>query len=151
MQQQDSNWVYVVSLGSGTPKWSKLSWIDFVTKMKRYWHPFGGGGLKEPPNYLGFRYGGQLQSIYHVEKAEITKDLPGHFRGIINSRKWNAGPGPDIYILYKLGPAIRPPKLVKAGKITRACRVWAAIDLLLSCGTISKAVELTNRRFKDEN
>ena len=35
MQNVDSNWVYVVSLGSGTPKDWKLSWIDVVEKKRR--------------------------------------------------------------------------------------------------------------------
>ena len=46
MQNQESNMVYVVSLGSDTPKWSKLSWIEIVTERGRYFDPVGGGWPK---------------------------------------------------------------------------------------------------------
>ena len=36
MQESDSNWVYVVSLGSGVPKGWKISWIDIVESEHRY-------------------------------------------------------------------------------------------------------------------
>jgi len=52
MQESDSNWVYVVSLGKGVPKGWKISWIDIVESERRYFHPAQGGGWpKTPPNY----------------------------------------------------------------------------------------------------
>jgi len=69
MQKIDSNWVYVVSLGSGIPdKWS-ISWQDIVNKHLKYFHPVGGGKggwPAEPPNYIAFRYDGKLQTIHHI-------------------------------------------------------------------------------------
>src|SRR3989344_4905608 len=35
-QKKDSNWVYVVSLGGGTPEGWKTSWIDVVQKYSRF-------------------------------------------------------------------------------------------------------------------
>jgi hypothetical protein len=44
MQDQESNLVYVVSLGSDAPEWSKLSWRQIVNEKDRYFHPVGGSG-----------------------------------------------------------------------------------------------------------
>ncbi len=75
MQNQESNLVYVVALATGTPEWSKISWKDIVNKKNRYFHPFGVKGWpKEPPNYLGFRHDGKLQSIRHVEAWRVVDD-----------------------------------------------------------------------------
>lgn len=52
----------------------------------------------------------------------------------------------DCYI-YKLGPAIVPGKVIKTGKIFRNGRVWAMLDTLLTCDTISDARDLTQERL----
>ena len=52
----------------------------------------------------------------------------------------------DCYI-YHLGPAIIPNKTVKTGKIYRNGRVWAMLDTLLTCDTISDARDLTKSRL----
>jgi hypothetical protein len=70
-----SNLVYVVVLGGGYPVGWKTSWIDIVEKHHRYFYPVVGGGWPPPPNYMGFRYGGRLQSIRHVEKFEVVPDV----------------------------------------------------------------------------
>jgi hypothetical protein len=87
MQNVDSNWVYVVSLGSDTPKGWKLSWIDVVEQKGRYFHPVGGGWPKEPPNYIAVRYRGRLQSIHHVEGYSVFDDPHDEFPQI-PSEKW---------------------------------------------------------------
>jgi len=75
MQNQESNWVYVVSLSNW--EWAPgLTFIQVVEKRKRYFHPYARSGWpKQPPNYLGFRYGGCLQRIHHVESAEVIKNF----------------------------------------------------------------------------
>lgn len=143
MQKIDSNWVYVVSLGSGIQdKWS-VSWQDIVKMHSKYFHPVGGskgGWPAEPPNYIAFRYGGKLQSIHHIEKYEVFTDPSLHFTGI-PKQKW------DPHYLYQLGPAIRPAHEVKAGKrIIRSMRVWAMLDLLLTSHTIQEARDKSNER-----
>jgi len=50
MQNIDSNWVYVVSLGPGVPEGWLVSWIDIVRMKSAYFHPVGGSWPKEPPN-----------------------------------------------------------------------------------------------------
>lgn len=52
----------------------------------------------------------------------------------------------DCYV-YKLGPAIVPGKTVKTGKIFRNGRVWAMLDTLLTCDTISEARDMTQARL----
>jgi hypothetical protein len=49
--------------------------------------------------------------------------------------------------IYRLGPAITPGKTVKTGKIFRNGRVWAMLDTLLTCDTISDARDLTQARL----
>ena len=140
MQNQESNWVYVVALSRD--EWAPgLSFIDTVEKRGRYFHPFGEGKgwPTEPPNYLGFRYGGRLQSIHHVKKAEVTRSFRPFFPESTRSESKN-------FLHYKLGPAIRPMHEVRTGRLFRNGRVWAMLDLLLTCRTISQARDNSKRR-----
>ena len=145
MQNQQSNLVYVVSLGSGAPEWSQLSWIDFVEKERCYFHPVGRGGWpKEPPNYIGVRYRGHLQSIHHVNSWELVDSLDG----LSGVRPGRNAEGP--LFLYRLGPPILPPKPTPAGdRIKRSARVWAMLDLLLTCDTVTDAMLETKRRLQE--
>lgn len=141
MQNQESNLVYVVSLGAGTPEWSSISWRDIVNVKGRYFHGYlGKSWPKEPPNYLGFRYGGRLQSIHHVEGYEVVDRLHSRISEI----------SPDYegrHIIYTLGDPIRPSHGVLAGKVFPKGKVWAALDLLLTCNTVSEARDLTKKRL----
>ena len=65
MQKKDSNLVYVVALSITNPDNCSILWIDIVQKHNKYFCPLGGNGWpKDPPNYIGFRYYGQLQSVH---------------------------------------------------------------------------------------
>lgn len=141
MQPQDSNWVYVVSLGNG--EWQRgLTFIQVVEDRKRYFHPYGRGGWpKEPPNYIGFRYGGVLQSVHHIESAEVIRNFHPHFP---ECRDREGEP----HFLYRLGPAIRPARDVRSGTGLWNQRVWAMLDLLLTSKTISKARDTSKKRMK---
>lgn len=150
LQNQESNLVYVVSLGSNTPEWSQLSWIEIVTEKGRYFHPYGSGGWpKDPPNYLGFRYKGKLQSIHHIEDYKIVENLSLHIPEI-SRRKWQATHDNFPLVLYRLGKPIIPSRDVRMGKIFRNGRVRAALDLLLTCKTISEARDKTKKRLGKE-
>jgi hypothetical protein len=141
MQPQESNWVYVVSLADR--EWAPgLTYIDTVEKRRRYFHPCGGVGRwpTEPPNYIGFRYYGRLQSIHHVESWEVVRNFHLHFH---ESPSWEEK---EPHFLYKLGPPIRPSHDVKSGKVVRAIRVWAMLDLLLTSRTISGARDASYKR-----
>lgn len=143
MQKKDTNWVYVVSLGAGTPDGWSISWQDIVNSSNKYFHPIGGtvgGWPPEPPNYIAFRYNGKLQSIHHIDKYEVFNDPSVHFSSI-PSDEWA-----DHY-LYHLGRPMKPHHEVKAGKkIVRSMRVWAMLDLLLTCDTIEEARDLSHAR-----
>lgn len=143
MQPKDSNWVYVVSLGSDKPDKWKINWQDIVNLRQKYFHPVGGGKggwPAEPPNYLAFRYGGKLQSIHHIDKYEVFTDPSLHFAEIPKNT-W------EPHYLYHLGPAMKPDHEVKAGKkIVRSMRVWAMLDLLLTSATIQEARDKSDQR-----
>lgn len=144
MQPQDSNLVYVVALGTGLPPKSSVSWIDIAVKHRRYFHPVGGSGWpKEPPNYIGFRYHGRLQSIHHIEAYKVVKEFAPDIPGVEFSAKGD-------HFMYTLGPAIKPAHDVVTGKVFRNGRVWAALDLLLTSKSVSEARDKTKARRRDE-
>ena len=138
-QDQESNLVYVVALSADTENDWSVSWIDIVRRYKRYFHPIGKRWPGDPPNYLGFRYSGRLQSIHHVEKYEVIEDLSKTCRGI---PKTPVAP----HFLYHLGPPIRPPQEVRTGNLYRNQRVRCALDLLLTSPTIAEARDRTLQR-----
>lgn len=140
MQNIDSNWVYVVSLGSGTPEGWAISWIDIVNKRSKYFHPVAGGGWpKEPPNYIAFRYYGKLQSIHYIEGYEVVTDMHSKIAEI-PKEEWSP------HFLYTLGPAFGPHKEVKTGAIYPNGRVWCMLDTLFTCSTISAARDVSKKR-----
>ena len=152
MQNQTSNLVYVVSVSDEVFfKDIGLSFIDVIEKRQKYFHPFGKGWPIEPPNYIAFRYRGKLQSIHHIESYTVI----GDFQEAFNL------PSPHLikppHYLYELGPAIHPPKEVRTidkskgyTQIQRSARCECFIDLLLTCDSISEALEKTKRRKKAE-
>lgn len=141
MQDQSSNWAYVVSVGAGSPEGAAISWKDVVVERRQYFHLYGAGHgwPKFPPNYMAFRWDGRLQQINHVDSYEVVADLHDVMPEI--------PPQDHTDIVYKLGEPIYPPKQTPTGpSIHRSNRVWAALDLLLTCSTISEAWERTIER-----
>jgi hypothetical protein len=138
MQNQTSNLVYVVSLAAKPTAWSgSLTPIQIVAERGCYFHEIGRTYPSEPPNYLGFRWDGQLQQIRHVEGYEVITDPHPHFPEI-PTQAW------ERTYLYSLGPPIMPPTPVRTGRLFR---VWAMLDLLLTCETIAEARDLTQARL----
>jgi hypothetical protein len=138
----NSNWVYVVSLKKGTPKGWRISWIDIVESKHRYFHPPQGGGWpKTPPNYLAWRYDGELQGIAHVTQNEIVSDVHARIPEIPRGEITN-------HVLYRLGPAFRPDHPVKTGRIFRSGRKWCMLDTLFTCAKISDAAKQSDKRAK---
>lgn len=146
MQPITDNHVYVVALNKGEiVPGTGYTWIDVVERDSCYFHPYGtsGGWPVNPPNYLGFRYNGVLQTVCHVESYEIVANLAD-----VNPN-W---PTTDTdIILYRLGPAMRPAAVVRTGNLFRAARVRCAIDTLLSGAfeSISDARDETKRRLAE--
>lgn len=139
------NMVYVVSLGSQAMREGGThTWIDVVEKDNAYFHPIGDGRAKQPPNYIAFRYKGKLQSIHRIESHEILTNVAE------KNPLWCDTDRP--HFVYKLGPAMRPPRALKAGSTGDSVRqgriVWCAIDTLLSgqFEYLGEAVAETKRR-----
>jgi hypothetical protein len=144
MQNMTSNMVYVVSLNYGKEKNWNISWIDIIEKKRKYFHPIGRKGFPaEPPNYIAFRYKGKLQSIHYIEDYKVFTD-PNKVIKEIPSSDWGH------FFLYHLSKPIIPSKTVKTGNIYRSGRVWAMIDLLLTCDSISDARDKTKERLKHQ-
>ncbi|SDJ31962.1 PD-(D/E)XK nuclease superfamily protein [Lachnospiraceae bacterium G41] len=143
MQNQTSNWVYVVSLSRGKAG-GNLSFLDIVNKKGIYYHPVGGNGWpKEPVNYIAFRYDGKLQSIHHVEKYTITKNMHKIIKEMPDE-EWE-----QDHFVYTLGPVIEPTKEVKTGNIYASGRRWAMLDALLTSETIEQACNISKRRMEE--
>ena len=142
VERQKDNKVFVVSLSSQPMIPGQAhTWIDVVEKDKCYFHPIGDGWPVQPPNYVGFRYYGRLQSVHHIDSFEIVEDLATRNPSWINTE-------PDHFV-YHLGPPMRPLQQIKTGNIDRNGRVWCAIDTLLSgaFATISDARDETKHRW----
>jgi hypothetical protein len=142
MQESDSNWVYVVSLGAQTPDGWKISFIDVVRKRGMYFHPTAGGGWpKTPPNYLGWRFAGQLQGIAHIEEFRLVSDMHDEIPEIPRGEVKD-------HVLYRLGPVFGPSKEIRVGKLFKNSRVKCMLDTLFTSNTISEARDESQRRIK---
>jgi hypothetical protein len=141
MQDLTSNWTYVVALSARTPLGWGLSFLDVVLKHRRYFHPYGSGGgwPRTPPNYLGFRWGGRLRQLHHVESYKVVDSLNDEFQEIPRDVV-------GTHIVYDLGPAMIPSRPVPNGAQYRAARLWAALDLLLTAPTLKEALAQTKAR-----
>jgi hypothetical protein len=141
MRDTESNRVYVVSLGSRMDEGWPMNNIQIVEEYDRYFFPASGKRWpKVPPNYLGFRYGGRLRSIRHVDGYVIDTDMSRHFPGV-PSREW------EPHFVLTLGPPISPDHDVPNGRsIQQSNRVSADIDLLLTASSITEAWELSKQR-----
>ena len=144
MRDTNSNAVHVVSLAPNSWEgWPPdLTPIDEVVKHRVYHYPTTGGNYpKIVPNYMGFRYWGELQSIHHVDSYEVVDSPFGLIPGAPELR-WDH----PAYLL-QLGPPFRPAHRVRTGKgIFRAAPVSADLDLLFTCGTIVEARDATRAR-----
>jgi hypothetical protein len=138
MQDRNSNRVFCVALGSGTPEYSELSWIDIVEKKKRYFYPVAKGWPADPPNYIAFRYYGELQSIHHVDDYEIVTKMYEHLP--VQKEEW------DPTFLLKLGEPFKPGREVKNGNIYPNQHLWFDLDTVFTCKTVQEARDLTQKR-----
>ena len=104
-----------------------------------YWYGGKSPWPKEPPKYFGFRFGGRLQSIHHVDDSRPF----GAFRDVFPEATQDWGPG----VLVTLGPAIQPRHTVKTGRgIPMSMHAQVDIDLLLTSDSITDAFRETKER-----
>jgi len=154
MQNQGSNEVFVVVLSRDEilPN-SGYTWIDVVEKDGNYFHPVGNGWPAEPPNYVGFRYDGRLQSVHHVESYEVVRNLQARNKNwpATSQETKRSRPPHDPHFVYTLGKPMRPASPIRTGKIFRNGRVKCAIDTLLSgeFDTIADARDASKRRIAE--
>jgi hypothetical protein len=144
MDRTASNIVYVVALRNTLfPGGGSRTGIEVVENDQRYFHPVGDGWPTQPPNYLGFRYRGRLQSVHHVDSFEVVDDLAKR------NRRWPRTEGD--HFLYRLGPPMRPAKPIRTGKLFRSQRVECAIDTLPSGAfdTVAEARDETKQRLAE--
>lgn len=139
MQDFESNSVFVVSASHDQFGGGPTTFVEAISKFNKYFHPAAKNWPANPPNYMAFRWNGVLQGIHHVDRYEIITTWEPHFPDTTE-------PSIPPHYLYHLGPRILPQKTVRTGNIPRASRVWAALDLLLTCDTISEAREKTQAR-----
>jgi hypothetical protein len=140
MENARSNMVYVLSLGGGGV-WG-LNFRDVVTRQHSYFDPVKRyrPGL---PNYMAFRYDGQLQTIHHVEGTTVFANPRSVLEGADDCQV-------EPHYLFRLGPPIKPPHAVPNGpSVRQASRVWCMLDLLLTSATITDALRETKRRLGD--
>lgn len=143
VERVSDNTVYVVSLGRHPMvEGGAHTWIDVVEKDRCYFHPVGAGWPVQPPNYIGFRYHGKLQSVHHVDSFRVVGDL-----STINSLWLKTD---SYHFVYRLGPPMAPATEMRTGNIFRNGRVYCAIDTLLSGAfkTVSEARDETKRRME---
>ena len=140
MENVRSNMVYVLSLGSGSV-WG-LNFKEVATTRSAYFDPVA-RYRSRLPNYIAFRYDNRLQSIHHVEKAEIFDNPHSIFKDADACKV-------EPHYLFRLGPPIEPAREVRNGpRIRQANRVWCMLDLLLTSATITDALNETKRRLGD--
>jgi len=143
MERVTDNTVLVVSLGRQLLTRGYTS-IDMVEKDRCYSHPVGGHFPKQPPNYMGFRYNGKLQSVHHIDDYRIVRNLAKE------NHCWPRTTSDRF--LYRLGPPIKPSKDVRSGNI-RDLRLRCAIDTLLSgeFETLTEAYNATKLRLNADS
>ena len=145
-QNVTSNLVFVVSLNHDHLDWSDLTFVETVMNRDRYYHPVGGAGKrwpKTPANYVGFRFDGRLQRISHADGYEVITRPHDHIPEINEGVDWTEEP----HFLYRLGPPLPLPahSVKSTGMWNR--RVEVALDLLMTCPTITEAHRLTRERL----
>ena len=110
MRDPQDNRVYVVALSQDPIKGDRdYTWIDVVEKDKHYFHPIKKGWPDEPPNYIAFRYDGQLQSVHYIESYKVVTNPSSVNMNWLESDREQ--------FLYKLGPAMKPLDTVRSGPI----------------------------------
>lgn len=144
MERQTDNNVFVVVLGQNPMVPGQThTWIDVVEKDKCYFHPVGNHWPVQPPNYIGFRYRGRLQSVHHIDSFEIVEDLSQYNPTWVKTD--------TDHFVYRLGLPMLPAREMRTGNLFMNQRVKCAIDTLLSGAfdTIRDARDETDRRLAE--
>ena len=78
MRDPADSWTYCVAISNDRPGGGPRTFREFVTIDGCYFHPYGlgKGWPRTPPNFLAFRWDGQVQQVRRVTRAEVIPDLP---------------------------------------------------------------------------
>ncbi|MFZ2242134.1 MAG: hypothetical protein WAV90_21670 [Gordonia amarae] len=138
MRSVADSWTFCVVLNDEKPgNGGAHTFLDFVTKKKVYFHPYGVGGWPtEPPNFLAFRWHGAVQRIHRVDRWEVINSLLDRWPDIPATPETERR-----HLAYKLGPRLPPLEPVPNGNIYPNGRVWMLLDQLQACKTVHEAVE----------
>lgn len=140
MRDPADSWTYSVVISNNRPgNGGQRTFRDFVTSEGCYFHPYGvgRGWPRTPPNFLAFRWNGQVQRIHRVIQAEVITGL---------QTRWPDIPEDDDTIrphaIYSLGPQL-PGAPIPNGAPYRAQRRWVLLDQLLTSPTLKEALRRT--------
>lgn len=108
-----------------------------MTSERCYFHPYGRNWPRTAPNFLAFRWKGQVQQIHRVTHAEVIPNLQA---------RWPDIPETDDttrpHAVYHLGPRL-PGTPIPNGAHYRAQRRWVILDHLLTSPTLRDALQET--------
>lgn len=122
MSEQHNNQVYVLSLND------ELGSISDLENKNIYCSPAETKYFKNQPEYLGFRYDGELKRISHVDKIELEYK------------------NKTLHLVFILGPNLINKNVhIKSGDIWHL-RAWADFDLLFTSSTVREALIKTKER-----
>lgn len=140
MRDPADSWTYSVVISNNCPGGGgSRTFRDFVTAEGCYFHPYGWGNgwPRTPPNFLAFRWNGQVQRIHRVTHAEVIPSLQTRWPDIPET-----GDTTRPHALYQLGPQL-PGTPVPNGAQYRAQRRWVILDHLLTSPTLRDAIRQT--------
>ena len=138
MRDPADSWTYCVVISNDRPgNGGSRTFRDFVTGEGCYFHPYGKGWPRTPPNFLAFRWDGRVQRIHRVIHSEIIPALQVRWPDIPEA--------PDTarpHAVYHLGPPL-PGTPFPNGAQYRAQRRWVILDHLLTSTTLKDALSQT--------
>lgn len=129
----DDQWVFCVVVSD--TRLGGMTFQDYVLHERAYFHPFGGNNTwpKKAPNFLCFRWGGQVRQVNRVERFEVIPHLSDRWPAV--TREESDGP----HIVYDLGPDIPIAPISTTGTYATG-RVWCLLDQLLVQPVLADAV-----------
>jgi len=140
MDNVESNKVFCVALSRDKAVGShRISFLEVVTKKKKYFYPVGKGWPSPPPTYIAFRIDAKLLSIHYVKKYDIVTNFHKYIPEIPSEEF-------DPFYLLWLDTPFGPKKEVKNGNIYANQHLWFMIDTIFTSKTIKEARDKTKRR-----
>jgi len=139
MRDPADSWAYCVAISNDRPGGGgSRTFRDFVTSERCYFHPYGKNWPRTPPNFLAFRWNGQVQQVHRVTRAEVIPSLQARWPDIPEVDGDTTGP----HAVYYLGPRL-PGTPIPNGADYRAQRRWVILDHLLTSPTLKDALQET--------